>query len=33
MAQMAARSNITIMRIKGILGLNENQDGDTKIRV
>ena len=33
MAQMAAGSNITIMRIKEFLGLNENQDGDTKIRV
>ena len=30
---MAAGSNITIMRIKEFLGLNENQDGDTKIRV
>ena len=33
MAQMATGSNITIMRIKEFLGLNENQDGDTKIRV
>jgi hypothetical protein len=33
LAQMAAGSNITIMRIKEFLGLNENQDGDTKIRV
>lgn len=33
MAQIAASNNTTILKIKEFLGLNENPDGDTKIRV
>ena len=33
MAQIAAANNITVLKIKEFLGLNENPDGDTKIKV
>ena len=33
MAQIAASSAISILKIKEFLGLNQNPDGDTKIRV
>ena len=33
MASISTSNNLTILKIKEFLGLNENQDGDTKIRV
>lgn len=33
MATISTASNLTILKIKEFLGLNENQDGDTKIKV
>lgn len=33
MASISTASNLTILKIKEFLGLNENQDGDTKIKV
>ena len=33
MASISTSNNLTILKIKEFLGLNENQDGDTKIKV
>ena len=33
MASISTANNLTILKIKEFLGLNENQDGDTKIKV